>query len=83
MTTLDDALARAVAAFPRRVPLRRGWESDTEFVLCSHDPDLPADLRDDEEGMLLLRVPKSDGPVTAGTYVVLRPVLHGMRVFDR
>lgn len=81
--TLDDALVRAAEEFPRRLPLRRGWESDTEFVVCSHNPDLPADLRDDEEDMQLLRVPKSGGPVTAGTYVMLRPILQGMRVFTR
>ena len=67
--TLEGAVQRAAAAYPDRLVLSSGWESDDAFILTTDNPNLPPVMRDEEEDKLLVRVDKSSGKATGGTFV--------------
>lgn len=69
VTTLSDAVQRAAAATPDRTVLTSGWESAEAFIFNTEDPTLPPMLRHEEEDGLVVRVEKSTGNVTEGTFV--------------
>jgi hypothetical protein len=71
-SSIADAVQRAAAAYPDRDVRGSGWDSGDAFILVTDNPALPPAMRDAEEDKLLVRVAKSTGEVTAGTYVMFR-----------
>ena len=65
----EGAVQRAAAAYPDRLVLSSGWESDDAFILTTDSPNPPPAMRDEEEDKLVVRVDKSSGKATGGTFV--------------
>ncbi|MET9199041.1 hypothetical protein [Gordonia sp. NPDC003585] len=79
VTTLNDAIRRAQAARPDRIVLAYGWEDDNTFLLSTHNPSYPENMRDEEEDGLIICVSKSDAAVTSGAYLQFMQAISSMR----